>query len=289
MSVGVFTLDTRYTLVEKTAGEVGDGTAWPMLVTLDQVDEITLRVKDSKCTGSISETLDGVSVTFGFSGTPEPELVSEVSADDYDWFVRRGYSATEVDGYEGYFGEGYSVGGTEYFDIGDNERGILEPPVNISGMRTGFSHEFTVFSDGGLETDPLPSHYLCYNTVDGSISPGQAILELSGQVAWVDVTGSGNPYDPGNELWIGLSFDVFGTLYFSTSASTDVATAGNSVATGLNLEIEISSAVLTCPIYFSSADAESSFSGAIRIAATEWWPYAKPGGAVWNAGTGAKL
>jgi hypothetical protein len=282
----------RVEFVEKTAGEVGDGTAWPMLVTLDELAEIMYRVKDAKFTGAITETLAGVSVTFGFSGDPVTELVSETSSDDYTWTVRRGYSATDVEDFEGYFGEGYTVGGTEYFDIGTNERGMWTPPVNEGGFfRTGFSQNLTIFSDGGLETDPLPDHYLCYNTVDGSISPGQAVLGISNEVAWVDSNESGNPFDPENELWIGLSFDVFGTLYFSTFASTSTATAGNDVSTGLQLELQISSGVLTCPIYFSTGDGAASYSGAIRIEATEWWPYAKgsPAEPVWDSETGVKL
>jgi hypothetical protein len=289
-AAGVFTRMKRVEFVEKSLGEVGDGTAWPIKVTLDQLAEILYRVKDSKFSGAITETIDGVAVEFGFSGDPDTDLVSEVSVYDYDWFMRRGFSATDVAGFTGYFGEGYSVGGTEYFDIGSNERGIWTPAVTAgSSFRTGLSHEFSIVMNGYLETEPLPSHYLAYNAVGGVISPAGAILTISREVAWVDANSSGNPFDSNNEIWLGLTFDIWGTLYFTTFASTSTATAGNDVYTGLELELELSSGVLSCPIYFSTGDDTASFSGTIRIEATAWWPYAKPGGPVWNSGTGAKL
>jgi hypothetical protein len=40
MSQGVFTRMKRVTFVEKAAGEVGDGTDYPMLVTLDQLHRL---------------------------------------------------------------------------------------------------------------------------------------------------------------------------------------------------------------------------------------------------------
>lgn len=289
MSEGVFTRMKRLEFVEKLSSEVGDGTAWPLLVTQDQLAEILYRVKDSAFSGSVTETLGGVTVEFGFSGDPANALVAEDSAYDYLWFSRRGYSATDVDGFEGYFGEGYSVGETEYFDIADKEKGVWAPPVNEGfSFRTGLTHEFTVFSEGGLESDPLPDHYLAYNKVDSSISPAQALLQISGEVAWVDVNGSGNPFDPENELYLALQLDMFGTLYFSTSLSTNAVEAGNSVATGVQFEIGLSTSDLAIPIYFTTGDGSASYSGAIRLDATEWWPYAKIGGDVWDADTGIK-
>lgn len=44
---GVFTNNYRVKFVEKSGSEVGNGTAFPMLVTLDQLAEILYRVKDA--------------------------------------------------------------------------------------------------------------------------------------------------------------------------------------------------------------------------------------------------
>ena len=55
MSKSVSTNEYRCTFVLKTQEEVGDGKAWPMQVSLDQLAEILYRVKDGKMTsGSFS-------------------------------------------------------------------------------------------------------------------------------------------------------------------------------------------------------------------------------------------
>jgi hypothetical protein len=50
MSKGVFTRMKRFQFVEKTAGEVGDGTIYSAQVTVAQIEELFYRVRDSKFT-----------------------------------------------------------------------------------------------------------------------------------------------------------------------------------------------------------------------------------------------
>jgi hypothetical protein len=47
MAEHVTTFSPRITFVKKTAEEVGDGTDFPMLVTIDQLAEIMYRVRDA--------------------------------------------------------------------------------------------------------------------------------------------------------------------------------------------------------------------------------------------------
>ena len=292
MSKGVFTRMKRVEFVEKTSSEVGDGTAFPMEVTLDQLAEIMYRVKDSVFSGSVTEDYTGIINTYGFSGAPTSELVSEATTGVWEWFVRRGYSTGDVSGFAGYFGSSYPVNGDNWFDIEDNERGVWAPNVSgVSDFRTGYSHLFSSNFETE-EIDPSPSHYLAYNTLDGYFSPSIATLVFSREVAWVDVNLSGNPFDPANQLYLGLSFDMQGVFYTTTYISSNSATAGNASPTGLSLEIELSGGVvLDCPIYFSSYDAIATYSGSIRCIATEWWPYAKgsPAEPVWDSETGVKF
>ena len=59
MAEHVTTFSPRFTFVEKLAGEVGDGTAYPMFVTSDQLAELMYRVKDARwVSGSTTQTAD---------------------------------------------------------------------------------------------------------------------------------------------------------------------------------------------------------------------------------------
>lgn len=98
MSVGVYTIDPRVSFVEKILSEVGDGTAWPMLVTLDQLAEILYRVKDAWFTsGSVVYDLPGYDPgdppipghgVHMEGGTPPTQLIN---GDGWSEFYIRGY------------------------------------------------------------------------------------------------------------------------------------------------------------------------------------------------------
>lgn len=293
----------RVKFVEKTAGEVGDGKAWPLLVTLPQLMEIIYRIKDSEFSGAVTETWSGIVNAIGFSGTPTAELVSAAHTSEfYDWFVRRGYSAIDVTGAADFFGAAYSVdagslGGLaasgDYYDVGSDERALWigGTAVKFNGAsewRTGFSHAF--IGDGSPpDLDPLPSHYLAYHQLDGVYFGAEASLVFNGQVAWVDVAESGNPLDPANELYLGLEFRASDVAYVGNyNFSTNSVSASSTVSTGVEFELELSnSVVLACPIYVYTAGGGASYSGSIRCTATEWWPYATPVGLpAWDSDNG---
>jgi hypothetical protein len=331
----------RFEFVEKTAGQVGDGTAWPMLVTLDQLAEIMYRVRDSRfVTGSADILLvagdppeDNHNISSFTFGAPPTALYEENSID----FLIRGYCASRqsfdpyddddpMDGYgENYFTANYFVadlGGTKTkvreavsefalwaatedppgtFLIGQYEQHPPDP-INVyflmtpSDMRfrTGFSY---FAQDGSYALfDGHPTGISDFFFSGGST----AYVNFSGEVAWVDVDGSGNPFSPGNDLYLGI---IFAQGNDPVIISTDTGELlGSAFATGyansplgVDFELELADdVVLSCPLYWgvtydTGASASVYAATNFRLKATAWWPYAKPAGPVWNSATGAKL
>jgi hypothetical protein len=276
--------------------ECGDGTHYPLEVTAAQLAEIFYRVKDSKLTGSVTETYDGTSSTLGFSGTPDTALVFGTTTTDYDWFSRRGYSTTDVTGYAGIFGSVYTVSGGSagsgnFYDVGDDERAMWLPSstaVNFNGPSahpTGFSHDVRALGYGILS--PAPSWYHAYHDLDGNLFGGGATLEFNGQVAWLDDNASGNPLDPLNRRFLGVRFVIGSSAYYTSFF--DTLGGGASLAGSAEFELELSnSVVLSCPLYTGVFSEDYTCSGSIRAVATKWWPYKTTAGdPAWNTTTGA--
>jgi len=308
---GVFTPDYRLTFVEKTAGQVGDGKEWPMLVTVDQLAEIAYRVKDGWFTsGEFTAEDAGTYYAINtYTGIPPADYASVTTG----YNVVRAFTALDsllVPYSDDYFGIPYTttvILGADWRDTLNNERMIWLGDINEAvdiwrlgavGIYTGdyniygFSH-FLIYT-GGVGTPPD------YGIVDmwpDTSPPTDAVdtlvyLVFSGEVAWVDTNLSGNPFDPLNELYIGLKFVVnsgsssFGQL---STLETDFVTPSD---TGLYLKFQLASSVSQCKIYHQpqtgfSYNAVSDF----VMTAQEWWPYAKgdPDIPVWDSLTGAKL
>ena len=130
-AAGVFTRRRRLTFVEKSSGEVSDGTAWPMLVTPDQLAEVMYRVRNSELkSGSASATYSAIpsgyeSITVSATGGSPPtdlfETWDDGAVEDGDVFTAavfyRGYM-TALDKY--FYDAGGSLGpmpdwGSDYF------------------------------------------------------------------------------------------------------------------------------------------------------------------------------
>lgn len=246
-------------------------------------------------------------------------------------YVERSYALQRVSTWDNeshYFESGYSnpaavnVGTYDTaFDVGDRERALFFPdkesitdfPFNgintqcpivldttpsnfvFAGssyeeytFRCGFNH--LLLNEGLIYPDP----YGIVGYPDGD--PAQAgdtftSLVFSGEIAWVDVNGSGNPLDPLNELYIGLSFGI--ELSGITLISTQDNLTGTLDPLGCNFVIGLADGVtLSCPLYFDSAITGSPTTVSdFVITAQEGFPYAAgvPATPVWNTATGAKL
>lgn len=341
----------------------GDGTAFPMEVTLDQLAEIMYRVRDARwVSGTATQTLSYLNddlapealiavVTFtGYSPPSEKvELWSSESELDAA-YTRRGYATvTNQDPPDipmGDYGsnlfsdtqyiESQNPGGTSHLAyreaiseramwanafkdtqpklVGHYNAGeILGYVASIYGLgsppndtfKTGFS--FTGTSWMGSEVE-LPAIYAPFSTFEdtqgGGTIPyygGAAFLTFSGQVAWIDSNNSGNPLDPLNKIYLGVAFNVRNSRggdgdWTHATNKTDMEWAGSISEKLSDLKLKLhDGSFVTAAIYGSLFPWYSDGDDAIPTAtdwifeATEWWPYAKAGGPVWDSDTGAKL
>lgn len=232
MATGVFTRDTRIRLVRGwlTGGtdpadgsvECGDGTRFPMLVTLDQLAEILFRVKDAwfiqgEYNGSNSYPGYTASYRITASTTAPSARVSYINSGS---FQNRGYhansSAVSVFS-DPYLEAEYDDGsGGMFREISDNERAVLleendsleEPFWNNHStlLVTAFSTIQSNIQSLETSSDYFQAEYLDY--FDPGPSGAGVIVMMSSQVAWVDVNGSGNPIDPLNKLYLGVQLQV---------------------------------------------------------------------------------
>ncbi len=186
---------------------------------------------------------------------------------------------------------------------------LFQAPLDT--FRTGFSYFGTSFTSSGIE----PIIHAPFNTyfdsaVGGSPVPSAVAsvdLQFTGDVAWVDVNGSGNPLDPLNQLYIGVRLSIVtGQSYilggagisFSTDRTALVAWSANT-DTGYLLKLKLSGGTyLTAKIYGQDAPIDPSFDsygyGAVtdwEMEAIEWRPSAKanPSVPVWDTASGVKL
>jgi len=296
MSKGVFTRMKRFQFVEKTAGEVGDGTDFPILVTLDQLAEIMYRVRDAWFTAGSFKVFERTLTIQAGNTYP---LVSSINADDESpfgtsYFYARGYniSGTVAAAFVSYFAAPYAIYSINYQDC-DSESGIWFPDYGILGLpivnegsfadfRCGFSHIV-----GCLNSDPwsyIPSDV--YTTIGihddaPEVSNASATLrvDFTGEVAYV----GDNPLDPAAEIYLGVQMNgsmggggvrtkIDGYYTDDTGANFILGLAGGDS--------------VSCKLYSGvTHDSVSDF----VLQAQRWWPYAESGGAVWDEDTGLKL
>jgi hypothetical protein len=355
MSAGVFTPELRFRFVSKSLSEVGDGTAWPMLVTRDQLAEIMYRVKDAQWVSGSADMKFGMrifeegeivgvewqtaaGIRLGWPDMPEP-LVNYEYSDPDTFYSRRGYCTiargasptTPMSGSFG-FGETYYVGPTVAGDIytiaareAITERalwanggtyamedapsvGMAHQAIPGDGFRTGFSF----YGASEIVSGDYPSRYIPYTEfVEPNKAASAAVsLDFSGEVAWVDVDESGNPFSPGNQLYVGVEFignllhpwtdGVIQTNFFSTNIAVLDEEWGEGLAfdTGAKVRLKLSGEdnYITAKIY---GIAEELFFTAVAFdyvsdfdfEPTEWWPYAKgnPPVPVWDSSDGTPL
>ncbi len=326
MSNGVFTRMKRFTFVEKTSTEVGDGTAFPMEVTLDQVAEIFYRVKDAVfVSGSLN-------FDFNFGTVESPDIFNETVTSpttkptnriygvelllEYGARYFRGYSygSPELipENYLKYFGEVYSTGMPELgfqegIDIADNEIALFFPngqnPLWNDKLNQyyvtafNFSQDYRSLADevsGVTTTD--------FFTIQDSVGFGSIILGIGfGDVAFT--SPNGKIFHPEAKFYLGLYFTMsigFGSVFPIFGGSNQAEVIGNtgSVIQPCSYVLRLTSGDVSCPLYFGSygvddpSDLLSNMTGYDFIhEATEWFPYAKdsPAVPVWNADTGLKL
>lgn len=288
MSAGVFTADLRFTFVDKTAGEVGDGTAYPMEVTWDQIAEIFYRVKDAQFTGG-SASWKVTVYDVGFSTISAPTTAPtnrrlDVSASTYQ---QRGYCKLGGDDYNG---ATYNSGtGSHYSDIAASEYGIWR-----DAWKTPHVDAFSFEQDDFNGTQSSNSQWWGTPFVGVGV---RAEVKRGDSVAVVKLDPADGLFAATNKFYLEIEMlwtDYYPVQYFG---GTNIYDDGYGYDWSAYAEpicqyiLRLESGDATCQVYFA-ADAWSEESGTHFIhEATEWWPYAKdaPPVAVWDADTGAKL
>jgi len=308
--------------------ECGEGTAYPMEVTVDQLAEIYYRVKDAKFTSGyfqIHYSLFGDDLTMQVSSVPpSTDLVEIIDNNSSSIVSARGYYAAINDASpeKPLADVGNDLFGVTYYyntltsdlairDIQDKESALWSRAGEIIdlnlygtywdgsidlGVPTTGSHDPTGFRTAFNQTfinDGAAAIYGIYNDANGIETRSDASLVISSKVAFVDVTGSGDPLDSGNRLFISLSFLMESeSLIYVSSDSQSVASL---TSAGINLTIELSGGLsVSCPLYYDTSllAPDWSFMSATDfiIEATEWWPYAtSTGDPAWDEDTGLPI
>lgn len=281
--------------------ECGDGTEFPLLVTLGQLAEILYRVRDAWFTAGelVYDPAPFVSISISTADPPTVgsiRVVSELIMGD-ETVNARGYFAEDTAvaaPWSGYFQAAYTPAYLvpDIRDVGDNERALWIPPSELTWGSPSFP---IVVGTGDITWGTAFAHYL-YSYGDTStsteyriVSPGSVVnpsLYLSSplEVAWF---GGVSPFDPASSLYLKMKFEIF------TQASDLMVSSLYSGYPSGNLILELAADTVQFPLYLStyantlSAVVVTDFT----ISAKEWWPYAKgdPDIPVWDSLTGAKL
>jgi hypothetical protein len=307
---GVFTLDPRITFVE---GEVttgtpgaglvacGDGTFHPLQVTPDQLAELFYRVRDAEFSSNLREVApSGGPATIDFlisGGAPPLAHHAPTSSNPY---VARSYAKSDSPTPANLDGE------REMWT-----ENLISPDPDLAGVDRlipypdeypdhGIVNGLCLYSkwelDGGVSA---PTDYCAYGLYDEGLAfellafNAQLELSFNGEVAWVDTSGSGNPLDTNNELWVGMvlsggcSDEFFDyPLLFHSASYVFTGDSGDESTIPDGFTIVLSDSSVSCSLW---GGFDYTYTGGITLTATEWWPYQDGGGDVWNTATGIKI
>jgi hypothetical protein len=263
--------------------ECGDGTAFPMEVTLDQVAEIFYRVKDAWFTGGQADW------KIDIFGTPSASFSAPTSAPtnrrlDIDslTYQQRGYCKLGADDYNG---ATYDAGiGNYYSDISDNENGmwkygddafsyIQDDPNNLQGG----DPEWWGVTGAGAKARVYRGNRVAVvkaNPTDGLYaSTNKFYLEI--EMYWYD-------YAPVLNFFGGTN------IYNGVDGSGDWSSYSIEIC---NYVLRLSTGDATCPVYFPTLGTLDQTGTDFIHEAQVWWPYAKnnPAVPVWDSATGLPL
>ena len=282
MSAGVFTNDLRFEFVDKTAGEVGDGTAYPMEVTWDQIAEIFYRVKDAWFTGGGAEwKVTGATVSISAPTTAPTNRRLDVSASTYQ---QRGYCKLGGDDYNG---ATYNAGtGSYYSDIAASEYGIWR-----DAWKTPHIDAFSFEQDDFNGTQSGNSQWWGTPFVGVGV---KAEVRRGDRVAVVKLDPADGLFAATNKFYLEIEMlweDYYPLPFFGGTNIHDGYDWSAYAAPICQYILRLESGDATCQVYFATGGSSEESGTDFVHEAKLWWPYAKeaPPVPVWNSGTGARL
>ena len=266
--------------------ECGDGTAFPMEVTLDQVAEIFYRVKDAWFTsGSASWKVSGSPQTINAATDAPVNRTLEIDAVTYQ---KRGYT---ISGAYPYNAATYDAGiGNNYSDIADNENGMWKDAWNDPDHVDAFSYE---------QDDP--------NSIQGGnfewwgdTGLGVYAKVFRGKrVAVVKLDPADGLYAATNKFYLEIEMYWFDYGVVPFGGGTNIYNSLSGAGDFSSRAVLISDYILlleivgnpTCPVYFDALGSTDETGTDFIHEPQEWWPYAKdnPAVPVWDTDNGAKL
>jgi len=297
MSNRVTTLDLRFEFVNGwlTGGtdpadgsvECGDGTAFPMEVTLDQVAEIFYRVKDAWFTGGgVSWEFSESTVSISAPTAAPTNRRLDVSASTYQ---QRGYCKLGGDDYNG---ATYDAGiGNYYSDIADNENGMWKDAWNDPDNVDAFSYEQDDLNsiqggdpewwgDTGVGIGVYAKVYRGKRVAVVKADPADGLYALTNQF-FLEI----------EMYWFDYGVVPFGgstNIYNSQGGFGDFSSRAVLIS---NYILRLATGDATCPVYFDALGSTNETGTDFIHEPQVWWPYAKdnPAVAVWDSATGLPL
>jgi len=259
--------------------ECGDGTAFPMEVTLDQVAEIFYRVKDAWITeGQVDWDVSNYSVMMRASGAPANRSL-EIDGVTYQ---KRGY--TILDAYP-YNGPTYDAGiGNYYSDIADNENGLWKDAWNDPDHVDAFSFEQ---DDPNSTQGGNPEWW-------GDTGLGVFAKVYRGRrVAVVKLDPADGLYATTNKFYLEIEMYWFDYGVIPFGASTNIYNSqggfGDFSSRAINIcnyILRLASGDAICPFYFDALGSSNETGNDFIHEPQEWFPYQDGNGNVWNPTTG---
>jgi hypothetical protein len=327
---GVFTPELRFKFVkgwltggsdpEDGSVECGHGTAYPLEVTREQLEEIAYRVKTcALIEGSIqSQVFDEPDSLVEVVGTAPASIVTIEEYDETAPSIRltaRGYyhswdgvASDEItDTQAAFFVDETSI---TLDPVDDFEAVGIQLYKNLeNGMwAVNGSHLalvnnllwFEVFNSGLSGTSPTPfgfshltasassepANYGLVNslTFEEETNYGAVASSLSSDltVAWIDEDETGNPFSSGNRMFLRMEFRLsFRLIGVGWIETYDSINNPSFPETSpFNVVIRMPSGDLTFPVYQSAGFDLPATASDFVFEATSWWPYAKDNPAV---------
>ena len=319
--------------VSGTDGTVqcGDGTEYSMLVTAYELFEILFGVREAWFTqGSLQETYASFDPytypTINALGVPSATNLVTIDQPSFadDNFNQRGYFTAEsidkipttltgtaytVADSGGFFGENVE-------DTTGDEMGLewdgwyvkeVYPaiPFGTFGSNivipSGMNHVIGTIGVSNQNTSTWGEYSIYGKDEDlvNSVFGAEIVCFIKNTVAFIDTTGTGDPYDSGNSIYLGIHFeaapdDGFGGRRISTN--TQNLDSGDPTAdSGANLVFELAKTSPTAKIYAQLSSAGSGSTGLANpvdyiLKAQKWFEYAtKSGDPAWDEDTGLPI
>ena len=292
--------------------EVGDRTEYPLEVTVAQMEAINYRIRQV-AVGSCSLETSYSSTTYEYyfnpPTLPQDPISQYYSSGDFEVYYHDGrvvISSTEAGvesvialySAEFYHGAPYEVGAAatlaSSFWAADptSEFSLFASAAQVGGFYGSGIGMLTSSNRNSIGGSPYTAPTVgAYYTGNGNTDfPGEDWLTVSlgPEVAFIDTTGSGDPLDPGNQLWlaaaIGNSSSSANGLQFGSDK-----TYNNCGTFTLDLS-GVSLGEVSCPLYLRRYG--YTVTTALDIVATpsSWWPYKNQAGQpLWDEDTGASI